>query len=346
MNKMLSICIPTYNREIFLSETIESILNQVYQLPPDYRDNIELCISDNSSSDSTSKLVESYQKHSSIHIIYHKNDINIGPDANFLKVVSLSTAEFAWLLGSDDKIEQGGIKFIYEYIKSHTDVDIFVLNTNRYAPDGRTLTKTGNNVRKKQRDKTPDILLFYSPLEASLNIVYEAGFISILCFRKSLWDKITGHEEFIGSLYVHLYKILSMIKCGARVVRIYKPPIVAYRSFNEIILSSKGKFNSIMTLLESFYKIPMVIYGENSVEHLALAKKNIRLNFPPILLSFWLVNFSLSERKLFLRKFFRYCKKFSFFYWTVPFLILPLGCCGKFAFIYPVDRISEHFHKF
>ena len=198
-----------------MSELIESILNQVNQLPPNYGDNIELCISDNNSSDNTSKLVESYQKHSSINIIYHKNDINIGPDANFLKVVSLSNTEFAWLLGSDDKVEQGGIKFTYEYIKSHTDVDILVLNTNNYAPDGWMLIKAGNIVRKKQRDKTPDILLFNSPLEASLNIVYDAGFISILCFRKSLWDKITGHEEFIGSLYVHIYKILSMIKCWA-----------------------------------------------------------------------------------------------------------------------------------
>jgi len=104
-----------------------------------------------------------------------------------------------------------------------------------------------------------------------------------------------------------------MNKCGARVVRIYEPPIVAYRSFNETILSSKGKFNSIMTKLETFYKIPMIIYGENSVEHLALAKKDIRLDFPPIVLSFWLVNFSLSERKLFLRNSFRYCNNFLSF---------------------------------
>jgi len=69
-------------------------------------------------------------------------------------------------LGSDDKVEQGGIKFIYEYIKSHTDVDVLVLNTHNYAPDCRTLIKIGNNVRKKQIDKTPDILLFNSPLEA------------------------------------------------------------------------------------------------------------------------------------------------------------------------------------
>ena len=88
-----------------------------------------------------------------------------------------------------------------------------------------------------------------------MNTVYDVGFISILCFRISLWYKITGHEEFIGSLYVHVYKILSMIKYGARVVRIYEPPIVAYRSFNETILSSKGKFNSIMTLLELLYNI-------------------------------------------------------------------------------------------
>ncbi len=346
MARTLSICIPTYNRANYLCDTIENILDQVKRLPNDYQNNIELCISDNHSTDNTSKVVERYQKLSTINIIYNVNERNIGPDANFLRAVSLSNAEFVWLLGSDDKIESEGLKFIYEYIKTHSDVDIFVLNANIYKRDCKTILYAENKRRKNQRNTSADVLFFKSPLEASLNIFYDAGLISILCFRKSLWDHVVGHERFIGSLYVHLYKILSMIRDGSRVVRIYDPPIVANRSGNESILVSLTTFKSMSIKLESFYNIPMVVFGKKSREHLELAKKNIRMNFPPLLLGFWAVYLNPYERILLISKFFKYCKSFPFFYWTIPFLLLPIGCCGKFVFIYPADRLAKIFHAF
>ena len=51
---LLSICIPTYNRETYLAKTLDSIVNQNIFLSSD---DINIVISDNCSTDGTEALV-------------------------------------------------------------------------------------------------------------------------------------------------------------------------------------------------------------------------------------------------------------------------------------------------
>lgn len=56
MNKdLVSVIMPTYNAERFLSDSIESVLNQTYT-------NLELLITDDGSTDNTRNILEEYQK--------------------------------------------------------------------------------------------------------------------------------------------------------------------------------------------------------------------------------------------------------------------------------------------
>ena len=55
MKELVSIITPTYNSEKFISETINSIINQTYT-------NWELLITDDFSSDNTVEIIESYAK--------------------------------------------------------------------------------------------------------------------------------------------------------------------------------------------------------------------------------------------------------------------------------------------
>ena len=56
MKTRLSICIPTYNREPFLRELLNSIVEQAN--PTD----VQIAISDNASSDKTKELVDEFKK--------------------------------------------------------------------------------------------------------------------------------------------------------------------------------------------------------------------------------------------------------------------------------------------
>ena len=65
INPLISIVIPCYNGEKYLSQSIESCLNQTYN-------NIELIIVDDGSTDSTSEMLKSFED-PRIYIFHQKN---------------------------------------------------------------------------------------------------------------------------------------------------------------------------------------------------------------------------------------------------------------------------------
>lgn len=91
---LVSICIPVFNGEVFLKETLDCVLNQTYK-------NIEIIICDNCSTDRTIEIINSY-KDSRIKLF--QNQTNIGNFGNFQKVLSLGTGKFLTYLSADDLI--------------------------------------------------------------------------------------------------------------------------------------------------------------------------------------------------------------------------------------------------
>ncbi len=91
---LVSIGIPVYNEEKFVSETLDSLLAQDYN-------NIEIIISDNASTDRTGEICEAYSKNFS-QIRYSRFEINKGQAENFKKVLVDSKGEFfMWAAGHD-----------------------------------------------------------------------------------------------------------------------------------------------------------------------------------------------------------------------------------------------------
>ena len=96
--KKLSICIPTFNRSIHLNNCLNSIkiAKQNSDMP------LEVCISDNCSSEKIESIISNYKKE--LDIVYNRNNKNIGLGNNILKSVSIASGEFAWIIGNDDLI--------------------------------------------------------------------------------------------------------------------------------------------------------------------------------------------------------------------------------------------------
>lgn len=89
-NILLSICIPTFNRPLFLKRTIESIISQEIFL---YENKIEIIISDNSSNNETLNMIQYFRILHPNKIFYYKNEINIG-DENISRALSLGNGSF------------------------------------------------------------------------------------------------------------------------------------------------------------------------------------------------------------------------------------------------------------
>ncbi len=114
-NIKVSIITASYNYEQYISETIDSVINQTYQ-------NWELIIVDDGSVDSSLKIINSYvNKDSRIKLYVHKNHINRGLIETIKLALSKVSGEYIVFLEADDYISN-------DYISKK--MEVFVKNPN------------------------------------------------------------------------------------------------------------------------------------------------------------------------------------------------------------------------
>ena len=90
-NPLLSICIPTFNRGVFLNQTLDSITQQDIFLETN---EIEIIVSDNASVDGTTGLVQEYVHSFPEKIKYFRNETNVGTEENLNLVLSKARGKF------------------------------------------------------------------------------------------------------------------------------------------------------------------------------------------------------------------------------------------------------------
>lgn len=92
---LITICMPTYNHEAYLEESIDSILNQDYK-------NIQIIISDDCSTDNSREILLAYQKKYPQKIYVQIHPANLGAVENVQSIYPLIKGEFVcWFSGDD-----------------------------------------------------------------------------------------------------------------------------------------------------------------------------------------------------------------------------------------------------
>jgi glycosyltransferase involved in cell wall biosynthesis len=91
---LISIITPTYNCEEYISETIESVLNQTYE-------QWEMIIVDDCSTDNTKKIIDKYSRDDK-RIRYYPLNVNSGAAIARTKAMELAEGEYMAFLDSDD----------------------------------------------------------------------------------------------------------------------------------------------------------------------------------------------------------------------------------------------------
>lgn len=230
----LSICIPTYNRAKYLTYLLDSIIKQVDAVNP-----IEICVSDNASTDNTQELIQQYQKQYP-HIVYFRWPENMGPDRNFLQVVAIAHGEYCWLMGSDDAVVVGGVAKVLHAIQQD-NVDICMVNTNIYDAHMHPLFQPFILNKKIKNKKfnlyNDDDFMQYANYADSINAFF--SYLSVVIFKKQRWDAIKLDETLIGTAYIHVFKLLSFLKDNCWLF--YLPDfIILSRANNDTVFSCGG----------------------------------------------------------------------------------------------------------
>jgi abequosyltransferase len=226
MTVRLSICIPTYNRAEFLPATLESIAAQ-------WRDGLEITVADNASTDDTAGIVETFRRRLGA-VRWFRWDANQGADRNYLKSVEISSGERCWILGSDDPISPGAIgTLLATFERVNPAIVLFnrMLCTRELTPvrEDRFLD-VGDDLARTYEFADGDTLERY--LEGARSMCATFSYLSSMAFTRAAWDAATGHEPFIGSAYVHSYKLLLACARGARLEYV-NAPLVQCRLGND-----------------------------------------------------------------------------------------------------------------
>ncbi|TGD58112.1 glycosyltransferase family 2 protein [Flavobacterium humi] len=115
-NPQVSVIMPVYNAEKYISETIESILNQTYT-------DFELLILNDKSTDGSKEIIEKYQAKDSRIILVDK-EINVGPARLRNEGFELARAPFVALMDADDIAAPNRFEKQLAYLKNHPDVGV------------------------------------------------------------------------------------------------------------------------------------------------------------------------------------------------------------------------------
>ena len=125
----LSICIPTFNRCSHLSNCLNSIiLNTNYN-----KKDVQICVSDNCSTDETEAVVRHAQE--KIDIVYRKNKTNLGMSINFLNVINMADGKYAWIIGDDDLLMPNTFERLLKIMDQNNGVNFFYINSFHLATE-------------------------------------------------------------------------------------------------------------------------------------------------------------------------------------------------------------------
>ena len=172
---LLSIIIPIYNLEDYISYCLDSIVSQV-------KENVEIILIDDGSKDKSREICESYcEKYCYIKYFYQDNaGVSVARNNGLKKAVG----DYILFVDGDDWIINNSIPQIINKIKNNREVDIF-------AGD---FVKSKNNHTKSKKVKNTSLNLKKYDFPENLIKLFETN-----NFNPSLWCNIIKRNLFFSN---------------------------------------------------------------------------------------------------------------------------------------------------
>ena len=112
MNPAISIVVPAYNKEPYIKQCMDSLVNQTFK-------NIEIIVVDDASTDNTLQILRDYEKKDSRVKIIAKEH-NCGRHVARKTGVQETSGDYVLFVDADDEIELKACEVLYSYAKNHT----------------------------------------------------------------------------------------------------------------------------------------------------------------------------------------------------------------------------------
>lgn len=144
MNELLSIVIPAYNIEKYISRCLDSLINQTYQ-------NLEIIVVDDGSTDNTSTIIDEYSHKDKRIISIHK--VNEGVSLARLSGMKKANGSYVGFVDGDDIVDNDMFELLMHNAKKY-NADISHCGYVMDFPDGHSDMYYGTNKIVLQDNKT------------------------------------------------------------------------------------------------------------------------------------------------------------------------------------------------
>lgn len=217
-NVLLTIGIPTYNGAAYLGSTLDSVIRQI-------ADGLDACVdilvSDNASLDDIPQIVKTYQESSTVSIQYSRNEKNLGFDRNVDVLFKKARGQYVWLLGDDDVLEEGALRYVVDLLNQHPRLKAVQVNFDKYD---KSLDKI------IQKVDIPDDLYCTDADTFLMHSKGRWGAIASLVINKDAWNK-EDLSKAIGSQIIFAYGLFQILLRGDSYI--VKQPLVKVRAGSE-----------------------------------------------------------------------------------------------------------------
>ena len=133
MIKKISVIIPVYNDEKYLSNCIEHIINQTIG----FEDNIQIIMIDDNSKDESFNICKEYYKKYPDNIIIKKLEENSGSGGKPRNIgISYATGKYLMFSDADDFFDEKAFEIMYNAIEDK-NADFIISNWNYTDIDGK-----------------------------------------------------------------------------------------------------------------------------------------------------------------------------------------------------------------
>jgi len=137
---LVSICIPCYNCEKYIKDTLISAINQTYK-------NIEIVIVDNNSTDNSWEIIKKFKEKyiSKVKIKTYKNNKNIGMTPNWNRCIKLAKGDYISFFHADDIYNKNLIKQSVDLINRFKKVKLIVYTTHTFKKKDENMGVSKNS---------------------------------------------------------------------------------------------------------------------------------------------------------------------------------------------------------
>lgn len=237
--KLVTVVVPVYNVESYLSKCIDSIIAQTYK-------NLEIILVDDGSTDGCSEICEEYAKKDKRITVYHKENGGLSDARNY--GIDRATGKWITFIDSDDYVDDTYVEYLYNLLnKYRTRVSTCLF---------RLVSKSGSKERKFDvKDKCVnqksylEKMLYNSSLFSACGKMYDRELFEDIRYPKGFF------YEDAGTTYKLILKC-DQVACG------YEPKYNYVMRGSSILHTCNDKVFNLLYLIDEMVKIILERYPD------------------------------------------------------------------------------------